>query len=121
MVFALLGVLLSTLSLFFSVVGDARKSEHRITALETKMEVFWDSLTRDLPLLLMSGRDLNFEKILGKMSSPNSPLSVSDSYAAMIFIEEEQQVAKEHKDLAWSLSLILLNARIKVGLVGREQ
>lgn len=116
----LAGVVLALVSIGFARLGDARKIEHRITSLETKMELFWDTLCRELPAMLISGKNPKFDDILGKMASPNSPLSVRDSYLAINFIEEEVERVRGSRDTAAGLALVLLKAGIRVGLVGRE-
>lgn len=114
------GVVLALVSIVFARLGDARKVEHRITSLETKMELFWDTLCRELPAMLISGKNPKFDGLLSKMASPNSPLTVRDSYVAISFIEDEAERVRGTGDTAAGLALVLLKAGIRVSLVGRE-
>ncbi len=114
------GVVLALISIGFARLGDSRRVESRITSLETKMELFWDTLCRELPAMLISGKNPKFDGILARMASPSSPLTVRDSYLAISFIEDEVERVQGSGDTAAGLALVLLKAGIRVGLVGRE-
>lgn len=108
------GTIIAAASLFIAKMGDARKLEHRLTAIEEKINPIWDAIIGELPKLLIKKETQELDELLLKFTSKNNSLTYEEKLRLTELLNEEHQKAVETKDAGRGLAITLLRAAVKV-------
>jgi len=57
LILGIIGTSVSLIAMAYSYMNSAKRLEHRLTALELKIEPIWDAVRREIPKLLISDRN----------------------------------------------------------------
>ena len=105
------GMILGLASFIISRGKDSKELEARVTALETKIEPFWQFINKELPSIIMQQTTPTLDILLEK--SKNEELSDSEANVLLYLLEEEYSKAKLAESAGRAFAIALYRETVK--------
>jgi hypothetical protein len=112
-IITLIGMICTVLSVAMLYFKSINSIDRRLTRLETKTDLFWGMVEREIPRLLKAPTHLEMDDLLDKMTV--SKLTKKDAIRLKDILEKEMDGCNDDKILACTLLLVRVEQIIMEG------
>lgn len=113
LVIAFTGIIIAIASFIIARTGDARKLEHRLTALEEKINPIWQAIISEIPNLLIKEDTPELDELLRMASNGLEDMTDKQIHKMLQLLNEEYTKAIEIGNSGRAVGIALFRATLK--------
>ena len=113
----IIGTSVSLIAMAYSYMNSAKRLEHRLTALELKIDPIWDAVRREIPKLLISDRNpkpSEFDELMQQAMREQDMTDIEVTRLLQL-LESEYRKAIGDSDKGRAVGIALFRATIRRG------
>lgn len=113
LILSIAGTAIGAVSFILARVGDARKLEHRLTAIEEKINPIWNVIIGELPKLLIKEDTPRLDELLRLAINGRSTMTDRQIHEMTCLLDEEYEKSRAAGDSGRAIGIALFRATLK--------
>lgn len=116
LILGIIGTSVSLIAMVYSYMNSAKRLEHRLTALELKIDPIWDAIRHEIPKLLISPHTDELDELIKKSINGLKDMTSIEIKRLLKLLDSEYQKAIDENDQGRAVCITLFRATLKEDL-----
>ena len=109
----IIGTSFSLIAMVYSYMNSAKRLEHRLTALELKIDPIWDAIRLEIPKLLLSPHTDEFDELIQKSINGLINMTIIEVKRLLELLDSEYQKAISENEQGRAIGIALFRATLR--------